>query len=384
MGNALSGRVRQRILSALLFISAICISFSAEFFSIYGLSKVFSGEAVFVIILASCLGLAKLTMVGFLHEWWKKFSDDQFWIISKFILLIFVSILVTITSAGVYGFLSSAYQETADRDLISTRKIQLIENKKTRIAEIIDDLKKERDQVNSNIQTLTKSLSTDNQYQYIDKKTGQLVTNIQKTNKKGIELQLSAENDRRSVLNYRISQMVDSVQNYDIQILEYTQNNQSSSELGPLRYISTLTGVEMNRVINFFIILLVIVVDPLAIFLLVSALYSSKSNLEIKLETKEIPQDLTPQDIPDESMPISDPLPPEESTETVLVRPNLDPITLPRLKRKRGRPRKARRIQADSIVPHADESKLMRTVIENDLSSEVMKHLTDSLPKKKV
>ena len=63
----------------------------------------------------------------------------------------------------------------------------------------------------------------------------------------------------------------DSISTYDIKILEKEVSNENKRELGPLKYVAKSLGVEMDKVVNYFLLLIVCVFDPLAVALVISA-----------------------------------------------------------------------------------------------------------------
>ena len=94
-----------KLFTFLVGISALFIAGSAAFFSVFGLSKLFAGEATAVIIMAGSLELGKLVAASFLYRYWNKIAG---WL--RIYMTVGVITLVMITSAGIFGFLSNAYQ----------------------------------------------------------------------------------------------------------------------------------------------------------------------------------------------------------------------------------------------------------------------------------
>ena len=88
-----------------LGIAALLIAGSAAFFSVFGLSKLFAGAALSVIIMAGSLEFGKLVTAAFLYRYWDKINIFQ-----RTYLMTAVITLVLITSAGIFGYLSNAYQ----------------------------------------------------------------------------------------------------------------------------------------------------------------------------------------------------------------------------------------------------------------------------------
>ena len=89
----------------LVGLSAFLIAGSAAFFSVFGISKLFSGAALAVIIMAGSLEIGKLVGASFLYRYWNRIT---LWL--KAYMLVGVITLVGITSAGIFGYLSNAYQ----------------------------------------------------------------------------------------------------------------------------------------------------------------------------------------------------------------------------------------------------------------------------------
>jgi hypothetical protein len=100
--------MKQKILPWIIALAALSISVSAAFYSVTGLSKLFAGASMEVIIMASSLEFAKLVIASLLYQYWSKLNK-----LLKVYLSIACVVLILITSAGIYGFLSSAYQQTA-------------------------------------------------------------------------------------------------------------------------------------------------------------------------------------------------------------------------------------------------------------------------------
>ena len=96
---------RVKNFSSLIGFSALLVAGSAAFFSVFGLSKLFSGAALSVIVMAGSLEFTKLVAASFLYQYWYNMGR-----ILKWYLTLGVAVLVLITSAGIFGYLSNAYQ----------------------------------------------------------------------------------------------------------------------------------------------------------------------------------------------------------------------------------------------------------------------------------
>ena len=109
--------MNKTLLKLLVGAVALSLAVCAAFFSIVGLSKLFAGAAVAIIVMASTLEASKLVIASFLYQFWKTASKAL-----RSYLLVAISIIAVITSIGIYGFLSAAYQETKSKyDLTQTQ-----------------------------------------------------------------------------------------------------------------------------------------------------------------------------------------------------------------------------------------------------------------------
>ena len=102
--------MRKRIFPLVIALSALAVSGSAAFYSVFGLSKLFAGASTQVIIMAGSLEFAKLVVASLLYQYWDTINKAL-----RTYLSIACFILIIITSGGIYGFLSGAYQDTATK-----------------------------------------------------------------------------------------------------------------------------------------------------------------------------------------------------------------------------------------------------------------------------
>lgn len=262
----------------IIFASALLISIVAEFFSIFGISKLFSGAHTATIILAIALGVGKLVGVSALQQYWDVLGKTSSGKTLRIYLAAATVVLIVITSAGVYGFLAAAYQETANQDRLVQTRIELLKTKQSRFKEQYTQLSGESKSLAVSLENLRKSLSTDNQYQTIDRRTGQVLTQVQSTSKKGVQDQVNKTSGKKDEIDLKLDRLNDSISFYDLAIIETEANAKSSSELGPLKYLSGLTGYPMDKIINWLMLLLVFVIDPLAIALVLTAQFAFRQN----------------------------------------------------------------------------------------------------------
>jgi len=279
--------MRAKILPYIIALSALSVSASAAFYSVYGLSKLFAGASFQVMIMTGSLEVAKLVVASLLYQYWS--------IINKALrtyLLIACFILMVITSGGIYGFLSGAYHSTAVKSKLLDKSLAVLNQKQIRFEEAKVDLKLEKSQLNESISDLRIALSNPSQVQYIDRETGQLITTSSSSARRALQSELKFTIEDRNKTNMKLEALIDSLTVVDMQILNKEISNEDERELGPLRYISELTGIEMDQVVNWFLLLIIFVFDPLAIALIVAANFAF-AQLSNKRELKmSIPNNL--------------------------------------------------------------------------------------------
>ena len=120
----------------LLGITALSIAFAAAFFSVYGIATLFAGAFTFAAFMASTLEVGKIVSVIFLYRYWKKTQGFL-----KTYLGIAVFVLMLITSLGIFGYLSAAYQKSAIEFKEAQEKIVVVESKKVYLNEKIEQSK---------------------------------------------------------------------------------------------------------------------------------------------------------------------------------------------------------------------------------------------------
>ena len=224
--------IKKGMFPFLVAFSALSVSASAAFYSVFGLSKLFAGASTEVIIMAGSLEVAKLVTASLLYQYWDTINKAL-----KYYLSVAVIILILITSMGIYGFLSSAYQDTFNQ-------LTYVDNEKAFLQQKVDfyqqDLTrydKEIDQILANITILSNEVG--------------------ENNRKGVQV-------KRNIA-------VDSLRTYQRKILELDNNADVAGELGPLKYLSGLTGYPMDKIINVLLLVIIFVFDPLAVALVIAA-----------------------------------------------------------------------------------------------------------------
>jgi hypothetical protein len=263
-------KLQNKLFPFLIALSALAVSASAAFYSVSGLSKLFAGAALAVTIMAASLEVSKLVIASLLYQYRKTLP-----VFLKIYLSIAAVVLIGITSMGIYGFLSSAYQETANKDGLVTQQVEALETKKKLYEDTRNNIVKEKQSLAELKGTLSKGSTT----QFTDRK-GNLVV---RSNNAAVK-QIESANKSDENLTNKLDIVNDSIFSLETQILEIKTNGDAASELGPLKYLSELTGVEMNKIINWLLLVIIFVFDPLAIALVIAANFAFEQS---KSKTKE-------------------------------------------------------------------------------------------------
>ena len=231
-------------LKFLVGFSALIIAGCAAFFSVTGLGVLFSGASTAVMVMAGSLEFAKLVAATYLKQMWDEIKG-----FNKWYLTIAVGILMMITSAGIFGYLSNAFQAQSLQLQQVDREVLVFSTKIEQNNSQITQLNTQLGQLSSTQNTiLDKGTVNSRLLRSIDNKDRQVAT----VNKK-----ISALQDENSKNNEKINEI--KIKNLDLE-----------KEVGGFRFIAEAFGIELKNVVKFFIFLIVIVFDPLAIALIIA------------------------------------------------------------------------------------------------------------------
>ena len=218
--------------------------------------------------MAASLEASKLVLATLLHQYWDRLGK-----LLRAYLTSAVVVLIIITSMGIYGFLSAAYQETANKSTIVDTQIAFLEQKRDFYQEDVDRYDTELERISNNIATLSQAKSRDIQVRDTSSATGFRNT-ISTTELRLAQQRIETEEENRRLVQADRSQAADSLQKYQVAILDANIGNDIAAELGPLKYLSGLTGVSMDRIINILLLIIIFVFDPLAVSMVIAANYA--------------------------------------------------------------------------------------------------------------
>jgi len=278
--------MKNKIFPFIILFVALGLSSTAAYYSIIGLSKLFAGVALAVIIMASFLEASKLVIASLLYQYWSTLNK-----ILRTYLTVSLLVLILITSMGIYGMLSSGYQETYN-------KLSVIENQKDYIQQEIDFYQedvnrhdRELEIIANNISTLSSTKSSTIQVKDTSVRGGYRTT-ISTSEVRLAQKRIVTEEENRKNIQEKRKKIVDSLQKYQLQILKIGNNNDVARELGPLQYLSGLTDISMDKIINLLLLIIIFVFDPLAISLVIVANFAfSKSQIKPKINIEDEDED---------------------------------------------------------------------------------------------
>ena len=282
-------RIRRNVFPSIIAISALSVSASAAFYSVSGLSKLFAGASFEVIIMAGSLEVSKLVIASLLYQYWNTINK-----LLRAYLSIAAVILIIITSMGIYGFLSAAYQETYQKLTIQENEIAFLENKAKFYEDDVTRYDTELERISNNISTLSGAKATSIQVRDTSA-VGGVRSTVSTAELRLAQSRINVEEENRNAVNAKRTVAADSLQNIKLKILSLQNNADTVGELGPLQYLSGLTGTPMDKIINILLLIIIFVFDPLAISLVVAANFAfdqaNKKNLYGEFED-EIEEDL--------------------------------------------------------------------------------------------
>tara|TARA_Y100000296_G_C5150646_1_gene246215 strand:+ start:124 stop:966 length:843 start_codon:yes stop_codon:yes gene_type:complete len=230
-------------------ISALFIAGSAAFFSVFGLSKLFAGEALAVIIMAGSLEFGKLVAASFLYRYWSKISR---WL--KIYMTVGVITLVMITSAGIFGFLSNAYQgATIDFE----KQTATLFYKEDRLNQLQEDKVYLKDELEQSVNALPDNYPT-------------------------AKRQLREEyNPKVLEINTEILDIKQDISDLKVELVE------TGVDVGPAIYLARAFGSDVDTVTKFFIFILIFVFDPMAVALVIAFNIANSSYSDITVPRKK-------------------------------------------------------------------------------------------------
>lgn len=232
----------------LLSLSALLVASTAAYFSVLGIATLFSGSYHEVVVMAGALEFGKLVATSYLYRYWNATN----WLLKTY-LIVAVVILMGITSMGIFGYLSAAYQVNSSNFAQITSRIALIEQSK-------ESIDKELEQINSRIDTLNQSrMSQEKRLVGLPSKSAQPI--YKDIEKSGEEIQK---------LNERTISLQQNKAEKDNEIITLKTEISKAKDIGTFKFVADALNRPLDTVVTVFICILICVFDPLAVSLVLA------------------------------------------------------------------------------------------------------------------
>jgi hypothetical protein len=278
----------------ILGLFAIALAACAGYVSVIGWGQLFAGAATVVMVIMGIIEAAKVATTIYLHKYWKESQK-----MVRAYLLIGVVATMSLTSVGIYGYLTNAYQVTANKLSIHDGEVGILEGKKGIFEQKISDNKS----VIENKQKRANKLSDLREAQEV--RLDSLVARQYWSNARQTRREIAAANEEIQKLAGEIDEVVaknavlaDSVSAYQVKILELQSTSDVAGEIGPLKYIASLTGREMDSIINYLVLVIIFIFDPMAVTLVLASSnvfeIENKKRGKVKPESKSVKIDESP------------------------------------------------------------------------------------------
>jgi hypothetical protein len=258
---------------------AITLAATVAYVSISGLLTVFSGAGLLGLLFFSAIEISKIVATSAIHTYGKKIG----WVYNT-LLSLGIIIAMAITSMGVYGFLSSGYEKNSAKDDNTNRKIELISNQIELKEKSKASLNQQLTQTQQSISQLRNALGNNTQSR-VDK-NGNVITTSSSGNRKAYEGQLKIALESEQRLSKDLASVDSTISVLSESKLTIESEAATSNELGPLKYLSDVSGTSMDNVMKWFILLLIVIGDPMAILMII--IFNKIINGEEKIEKPKI------------------------------------------------------------------------------------------------
>ena len=247
----------------ILALSAFLIAGVAAYFSVQGIATLYAGAYISVLVMAGSLEVGKLVATSFLYRYWKKTN-----LLLKTYMLVAILTLMGITSMGIFGFLTSAYQSSlVEYSQAETQQTFMVSQK------VI--LEKE-------LESLTMRVETLNQSRLSQEKR---LPEMSRAAAKPVYEDIAKAGEEISQARIRMNQVFDEIKTLDLQSLEAQKQSGKQKDIGTLKYAADLFNTDINTIVKWFTLSIIIVFDPLAIALVLA--YNVAANKKFENDEEE-------------------------------------------------------------------------------------------------
>lgn len=244
-------------LNYIALLTALSISGVAAYYSIYGLTAIFSGVFWPIVIMGGVLEFGKIVTTVWLHTYWHQLK----WLLKTYMSLA-VAVLMFITSMGIFGYLSRAHIEVTSQAGGGQLLVQQVDQNIVIEQKRIDDARKIMSQMDDTVNSLLKGSGANAERD--NNRTAQLAQQATKLR--------DSQKKERDSLNNSIDQANNRITELNKQKLKLEQEQlKMEAEVGPIKYIAQLmyddaVGKDLlEKAVRWVIIVIVAVFDPLAV-----------------------------------------------------------------------------------------------------------------------
>jgi hypothetical protein len=232
----------------ILALTAFVIAGAAAWFSVQGIATLYAGAYVSVLVMAGALEAGKIVATSFLYRYWQRTG-----LLLKTYLLVSIVALMGITSMGIFGFLTSAYQTSlAEYSTASSQQEFLVTQKNI--------LQSEIESLNARIVTLNESRkSQESRLPSMSRLAA--VPVYEDIARAGAEIKEARD---------RMQMVYAEIKHLDEQNFELQKQTNRQKDIGTLKYAAELFGTDINTIVKWFTIAIIFVFDPLAICLILA------------------------------------------------------------------------------------------------------------------
>lgn len=252
----------------ILALSAFIIAGVAAYFSVQGIATLYAGAYISVLVMAGALEVGKLVATSFLYRYWHKTN-----LLLKTYILIAILTLMGITSMGIFGFLTSAYQSSlVEFSQAETQQEFLVSQKAI--------LEKELESLTMRVDTLNQSrLSQEKRLPEMSRRSAAPV--YEDIKKSGEEI---------TQARTRMNKIFEEIKTLDLQTLEAQKQSGKQKDIGTLKYAADLFGTDINTIVKWFTLAIIVVFDPLAIALILGYNIAANRKFDDEEEYVEEPE----------------------------------------------------------------------------------------------
>lgn len=240
--------------------SALFIALCAACFSIYGISTLFAGATISVMVMAFSLEIGKLVATTFLYRYWTKCQKFL-----KTYLIVAVLSLMMITSLGIFGYLSAAYQKSSVEFGVTQDKIKTTESQKAFYQDKITTAKKRLDDLGNLRASQEIRMNEVLTNEFLSRNPIQLKQLQQQT----VDLISQTVTDIKEE-NDKIQTSIEDIRKIDAQVNQLKLGEADKKDVQTFKFVAEALGVPLDTVARWFIISIIFVFDPLAICLILA------------------------------------------------------------------------------------------------------------------